>query len=244
MKTAIFGFLMLAAWLIAAPLAGPAVAGAFEDAVSAHERGDYATALRLLRPLADQGNACAQFNLGFMYANGQGVPQDYTEAATWYRRSADKFNADAQYNLGFLYDKGLGVPQDYAEAVKWYRRVADRGHADAQNILGIMHSNGQGVPKDYAEAVKWFRRAADRGYADAQNNLGVMYANGQGVPQDFVQAYKWYTLAAAGSKSLGAEDGEPAVRNRDDVASKMTPAQIEEAQKLARDWKPGSEGPK
>ncbi len=243
-RRAVFAFVMLGAWLAAAIPARPAAAGPFDDAISAHERGDYAAALRLLRPLAEQGNACAQFNLGFMYANGEGVPQDYAAALKWYRRSADQFNPDAQYNLGFLYDKGLGVPQDYAEAVKWYRRVADRGNANAQNTLGIMYSEGRGVPQDHAEAMKWFRRAADQGYADAQNNLGVMYASGQGVPQDFVQAYRWYSLAATGSKSFGVGDGELAVRNRDDVAAKMTPAQIKEAQKLVRDWKPNTKGAK
>ena len=79
---------VLAAWLIAAVLAGTAVAGPFEDAASAFDRGDYATAARLLRPLADQGHARAQYNLGVMYANGQGVPQDATEAVTWYRKAA------------------------------------------------------------------------------------------------------------------------------------------------------------
>ena len=136
------------------------------------------------------------------------------------------------------------MPQDYAEAVKWYRRVADRGNADAQNTLGIMYNEGRGVSQDHAEAAKWFRRAADRNYADAQNNLGVLYVTGQGVPQDFVQAYKWYGLATARARAIGVGDGELAVRNRDDVAAKMTPAQIAEAQKLIRDWKPGADGAK
>ena len=94
-----------------------------------------------------------------------------------------------------------------------------------------MYSEGQGVPQDYAAAVKWYRLAADQGDAYAQYNLGVMYANGRGVPQDYVQAHKWYNLGAvAGDKD--------AIKNRDNVAGKMTPAQIAEAQKLAREWKP------
>ncbi|MSP50530.1 MAG: sel1 repeat family protein, partial [Alphaproteobacteria bacterium] len=88
-----------------------------------------------------------------------------------------------------------------------------------------------GVPQDYAEAVMWYRKAADQGEADAQTNLGINYANGQGVPQDYVQAHKWFNLAAA-------KGNINAVKNRDIVAAKMTPAQIAEAQKLAREWKP------
>jgi TPR repeat protein len=86
-----------------------------EDGVAALKRGDYATALQLLGPLADQGNARAQFKLGVMYYEGQGVPQDYAEAVKWYRRAADQGYADGQGVLGFFYEKGdCGVPQDYA----------------------------------------------------------------------------------------------------------------------------------
>ena len=91
-----------------------------------------------------------------------------------------------------------------------------------------MYYNGQGVLQDSAAAVKWCRLAADQGDDAAQYNLGVMYEKGQGVPQDYVQAHKWWNLAAvAGDKE--------AIKNRDIVAGKMTPAQIAEAQKLARE---------
>ena len=149
----------LAALLLALGLSGAANAGPFDDALAAAKRGDYATAFRFWRPLADQGFPRAQFNLGFMYANGQGVPQNH------------------------------------------------------------------------AEAVKWYRLAADQGNARAQVNLGGMYYTGQGVPQDHVQAHKWFNLAGAD----GDEDGR---KNRDIVATKMTPAQIAEAQRLASEWKP------
>ena len=190
-------FAFLAAWLIAA-FAGPAAAGPFEDAGIAYQRGDYATALRLLRPLAEQGVA------------------------------------GAQYNLGAMYDKGQGVRQDHTEAVKWYRRAAEQGDAEAQSNLGLMYSNGQGVPQDYAEAVKWYRKAAEQGDALAQHDLGFMYAEGNGVTQDYVRAHMWFNLAA----TKGDKD---AVKNRDIMARKMTPAQLAEAQKLAREWQPKPE---
>ena len=115
-----------------------AAAGPAEDAESAYQHGDYALAAQLLRPLAEQGNATAQFNLGVLYANAQGVPQDYQEALKWYRKAAEQGDADAQYNLGVMYDNEQGVPQDYQEALKWYRKAAEQGDADAQNNLGVM----------------------------------------------------------------------------------------------------------
>ena len=98
---------------------GAAAAGPFNDGVAAYERGDYATALRLWRPLAEEGDALAQYNLGLMYGKGEGVPQDDAEAVKWYRLAAEQGFAKAQLNLGFMYARGRGVPQDDAEAVKW-----------------------------------------------------------------------------------------------------------------------------
>ena len=123
------------------------MAGPLEDGEAAYQRGDYATALQIWRPLADQGDAGAQAWLGLMYDNGHGVTQDYAEAARWYRLAAAQGLALAQFNLGEMYYLGQGVPQDYAEAVKWYRLEAVQGNATAQYNLGAMYSLGQGVPR-------------------------------------------------------------------------------------------------
>jgi TPR repeat protein len=120
---------------------GTASAGPVEDGVEAYRRGDYATALRLFRPLADQGIAPAQLNLGLMYSNGDGVPQNYTEALKWFRLAADQGDAAAQSNLGHMYDNG-GVRRDYAEALKWYRLAADQGDGVPPFNLGVMYDNG------------------------------------------------------------------------------------------------------
>jgi tetratricopeptide (TPR) repeat protein len=104
-------------------------AGGVKDtdaAYAAYQKGDYSTALRHLRPLADQGDARAQFVLGVMYAEGQGVPQDYAEAVKWYRRAANHSHAQAQYNLGLSYAKGEGVPQDDVSAHMWFNLAAAR----------------------------------------------------------------------------------------------------------------------
>jgi TPR repeat protein len=104
-----------------------------------------------------------------------------------------------------------------------------------------MYDLGKDVPQDSAEAVKWYGNAADQGNADARHNLGIMYASGQGVAKDYVLAHMWFDLAASRYPSSDREKREKSVRNRDRVASGMTPAQISEAQKLAREWKPKSE---
>jgi TPR repeat protein len=95
--------------------------------LTAAQSGDFATALREWTPLAKQGDADAQFNLGLMYANGQGVPQDYKTAVKWYRLAAEQGFADAQYNLGLMYYNGQGVPQDYVRAHMWYNIAASSG---------------------------------------------------------------------------------------------------------------------
>ena len=228
----------LVAVLLSLGLTAPAIAGRIEDATAAYDRGDYATALQLIRPLAEQGNAIAQYSLGVFYDTGRGVQQDYAEAAKWYRKAADQGEAAAQANLGNMYYNGQGVPRDYAEAAKWTRKAADQGNADAQAGLGGLYYQGRGVPQDYAEALRLLRPLAERGNADAQIKLGIMYEDGNGVPQDYVQAHMWLNLAVAGLPASETSIRNAAVIVRDGVAAKMTPDQIAQAQALAAAWKP------
>ncbi len=138
----------------------------------------------------------------------------------------------AGFDVGVAaYDRG-----DYATALREWRPLAEQGDANAQYNLGLMYRKGQGVSQDDAEAVGWWRKAAEQGNANAQYNLGLMYRKGQGVPQDEAQAYMWFKLAS--STFPPGEDRDRAVKNRDIAAERMTPAQISEAQKLAREWKP------
>ena len=102
-------------------------AGDFQKGVSAYKSGDYATALKEFAALAEQGDADAQFNLGGMYENGQGVPQDYKQAIKWFTRAAEQGMAEAQYNLGVMYANGQGVPQDNVYAHMWSNLAAANG---------------------------------------------------------------------------------------------------------------------
>jgi TPR repeat protein len=194
---------------------------------------DYAAAAGWFRKAAEQGSANAQFNLGSMYLRGQGVTGDYVKAANWYRKAAEQGDAKSQGQLGLMYAGGEGVPQDYAAAMHWCRQAADKGIVAAQWQLGTLYANGQGVAQDFDEAARWSRKAADRGYAKAQLLLGALYNNGEGVPKDYVQSYKWLTLAASRAPASQTNNDNKAASLRDFVATKLTPTEIAEAQKLA-----------
>ena len=127
----------------------------FNKGLTAAQNGDWATALKEWKPLAGQGDADAQYNLGLMYLNGWGVPQDDKEAVYWYKLAAEQGDAKALYNLGVMYEVGEGVPQDDKEAVRWYTLAAEQEHAKAQYNLGVMYALGEGVIKDYVYAHMW-----------------------------------------------------------------------------------------
>ena len=144
--------------------------GDWQDATDAFNRKDYKTVHRLLTPLAEQGDASAQYNLGQMYRKGEGVPLNYKEAAKWYRLAAEQGDASAQFNLGKMYFKAQ-VPLNYKEAAKWYRLAADQGHGSAQNNLGWMYREGEGVPQDYVLAHMWFNLAASNSASNPLEGL-------------------------------------------------------------------------
>jgi V8-like Glu-specific endopeptidase len=132
-------------------LIAPATAAELDDAVTAAHSGDYATALRRLNPLAEKGDARAQFDIGFMHAYGWGFQRNPAEAITWYRKAADQGLAVAQHFLGLAYVNGEGVRGDDAEAARWFGRAAVQGFAQAQFMLGQMTLDGRGVAKDPAQ---------------------------------------------------------------------------------------------
>ena len=162
-KTKFAGLALIAALCggFTSGLTAPGWAG-FDEGVVAYNRGDYATAIREWRPLAKQGVADAQYNLGVMYRKGRGVPQDDAEAVKWYRKAAEQGHAVAPVSLGVMYVRGRGVRQDYAAALQWWRKAAEQGVAGAQNNLGVLYSDGRGVPQDYVQAHMWLTLAASR----------------------------------------------------------------------------------
>lgn len=219
-----------------------------------------------LRKAAELGHLDAQAKIGDRHL----VAEDHAEGMEWLQRAAWHGHAGAQCTLGYVYDKGIepvadragkvwpgrsGVPINYIEAISWYQKSAAQGNTDAQLYLGSLYEIGRstprfidailgrakGIPQNYEEAAKWYRMAAQLGRAAAQLGLGLLTANGHGVAQDNIQAHMWFSLAIGRFEAWDQHRKSEAVKNRDIVAAKMTPAQIADAQKLAREWKPTSE---
>lgn len=237
-KLNLLATLSLAVWVLL--VAVPASAGSLDDAARARQSGDYKKAFKIFKPLAGQGNAIAQYNLGSMYDKGQGVTRDYAEAIKWYRKSADQGEIKAQYNMGGMYQSGVGTARDFKEAIKWYRKAADQGLAEAQYNLGYMYYQGQGVSKDPATSAKWYGKAAEQGLVQAQFNMALMYDKGQGVSKDIVQAYKWFSLTFTRLPSGSHRDKVNTYLNT--LRKKMAPAQVSQAEKLVREWQAQNKG--
>jgi TPR repeat protein len=226
--------LLLIVTAIGAAPTSPVRAGPLEDGLEAYKKGDFDAAVRLLRPLAEQGNPQAEEKLGRMYQRGKGLPKSFERAVEWYRKAAEKGDAAAQGRLGFLYRVGAGVPRDLKLAMEWYRKAAEQGNPLAQVGLGYMLLDGSGEKPDVVAAAGWFTKAAEQGDALAMLALGTLYELGSGVTKDWVQAHKWYALASIDDGEYEQDLFDRAKRAKEELAKQMTAAQIAEAERLAR----------
>jgi uncharacterized protein len=211
-----------------------AMAASLDQAKAAVEAGKFAQAADMYRELAATGDAKAQYNLGLMYARGDGVAENLLDAVKWYRLSAEQGFPEAQYALGVIYfSRNPSVPMDYDEAIKWYRQAAEQGHVRSQLNLGVVYLRGDVVPQDIPQALKWFGLAAAQGDSDAQFNLGNMYLEGEGVPASMVNGYMWIWLAAENPHDA---HGRSAKRKKllMYLEARMTPEQLTQAQTLAQ----------
>jgi TPR repeat protein len=128
-------------------------------------------AIALFETGVKYGHVASMSNLGWLYENGKGVPQDYAKAREWYEKAAAKDNAAAMNNLGGLYENGNGVAQDYAKARELYEKAAAKGFGTPMSNLGWLYENGKGVPQDYAKARELYEKAAAKGNEDAKQRL-------------------------------------------------------------------------
>lgn len=126
------------------------VSAGFDEGARAYNRGDYATALKEFRPVAEKGNALAQYLLGLMYYEGRGVPQDYKEAVKWFRKAAEQGDPGAQFSLGLMYADGNGVPKNYISAHMWLNLAGAKGHKEAVKLRDNLEK--QMTPSQIAEA--------------------------------------------------------------------------------------------
>jgi TPR repeat protein len=183
-------------------------------------------ALKILTADAENGVSEAQVYLGNKLRFGFGAPKDEQKAAEWYRLAAESGNSHAQSILGLMYANGQGVPQDDQEAMKWYRLAAEKKTALDKNE--IYHLAKNNVPS----ALKVLIADAENGIVDAQYILAAMHADGLGVQYDPVLAHMWYNLPALQGDISGASQIKT-------IEKKMSQQQIEQAQEMVRDWRPG-----
>lgn len=240
---------VLAVLILVVSISRPAVAGPFEDADAAERRDDYATAIPIYRSLADRGNVAAQKRLGFFYEIGVGVRQDWLEAAKWYSKAVEAGDESAGASLGHIGRNWRIFTRTNMNPIIYelVEKAAKRGNATAQYSLGVMNYplgdfTFDGSKGNLREALSWYRRAAEQGDFDSQVALGIAYEDGVGVPQDYIEAHKWYNLAV--SRSKYADLRTTYIQRRDALVVKMTPAQVAEAQRLAREWKPMTQSPR
>jgi TPR repeat protein len=255
------GLLFIALFLV-----GPSnVLADYEDGLFASHRGDYLTAFREFRSLAEEGHIKAQLQLGIMYEMGLGIKQDYSEASKWYQKAAIQGDKAAQKRLLEMRKKGLNTTFQPSVPDSWQGNTTK---PQSQYDIGVMYFRGFGVKRDFAIAYRWFFMAANQEHARAQNDLAVLLSKGLGVEQNkSEEAYIWFLRAAeqgfADSQynlgvmlSHGTERGMPqhfvlaymwfeiaaqngilaARNNQVKLAKKMQEDQLEEAKALASRW--------
>ncbi len=225
---------MIKKMAVAAGLIVGLTAPAWADLASgqaSYLRGDYGEAWRELKPLADQGNAEAQYQVGVMYDHGQTVKRSYRTAAQWYERAAQQGHPGAQFNLGFMLYNGSGeeddpVAQNYSAAAAWLTRAAASGIGEAKYMLSNMYLRGDGVDRDFDRAIRLATGAAKKGVPGARYNLGLLLGNSDST-EEVIEAYKWFAL-------LALDHYPGAGANRDRIALRLRPEDIAEGERRAQ----------
>lgn len=207
------------------------------DGDEAWKCGDYREALKILSPLANEGNAVAQYEIAMIYDTG---PQpDREKALALFQKSADQGNPNAEYILSMHYEWGTGVRHDPVEALRLLRDSAEQDHDTSQYFLCDIYRYGpQAMNAHYwgkldvniPEAKKWCQKSAEHGVNEAQVELGKMYRDGVGFPQSFAEAYFWFSLASV--RNLN-----PPIVERDATAALLTSGQIAELKQRVKAWK-------
>jgi len=168
-----------------------------DEGLEAYKNHDYETALREMKPLAEQGNLIAQQMMGDIYAIGGGVKIDNEQAVIWWTKAAENGNPEAQWQLGNAFNAGDRVKRDYAQAITWYRKAAEQGYVSAQfNLANMYTGNYSGIPKDDAQTIYWWQKIADEGSPDSASMLAERYSTGTGVPKDDAKAVHFWRIAA------------------------------------------------
>ncbi len=181
----------------------PAYADALDDARMAYLKGDYATALSVVRPAAEEGNPMAQNLLGDAYDRGNGIKKDAAAALEWWKKAADQNYPKAMYNLGRLSMNGAdGVPQDYLTASEMFTALMQQNYPEAFTNYGLMLEEELIDGATPEQAAQVYQKGVDLGSIHSAHNLANMYREGRGVPEDMAKARELYRLAAQGGLPL------------------------------------------
>ena len=172
-------------------------AASYAEGKQAYLDKDYARALEILKPLAENGDSQAQVTLGIMYDFGHGLAKDPAKAIEWYIKAAEQGIPVVQHDVGVKYFQGQGVEKDYLKAAYWWEQSANAGLADSQFNLGLLYYRGIGLEVDYQKASALFISAAEQDHPHAQYSLAVMYAFGQYLDKNYEHALKWFRKSAA-----------------------------------------------
>jgi len=169
-----------------------AVAGPLEEGHAAFDAQRYAEALRLWQPLAEQGDAEAQYNLALLYKSGLGIKQDERKALEWFHKAARQGMSDAQYNIGVMFYEGKGAYRSEKSAIEWWALAAADGHANAQYNLGVMYGYGIAMARNTQKALELWQAAAEQGHPDAIDALINAYQGHMpGIKADPKLAAHW-----------------------------------------------------
>ncbi len=211
-----------------------------------YRNANYIAAVEILMPLAREGNARAQYAIGFMYQKGRGLPLDKDEAEKWFRKAepglrkkSENGSRAAQHILSVMYRRGYGVEKDEEAAAEWNKRAAQQGHMIAQYNMGWAYANGRGVPWDEKKAIKWYAKAAQKGHPPAALNLGFLYLKGELIEKDNTKAYMWFNIVGAIGKDARIKDKDMrkrAIRAKEWLYERMMLGEINEANRLAKEW--------
>lgn len=194
---------------------------------------DFNKAFEWYQKAASNGLAEAQYKLGMLFGNGDGVPKDSGKAFEWYLKAAMQGHAGAQAELGHSYEYGIGVSKDSAKAVWWYQKAVAQNNVEAEKALGWAYLGGYSlVPKNEAKGIELILKAASQGDDSAQGLIGLQYMRGDFLDKDLVRAYAWMLLSSA-QKNLEA------TKYVDQIEAELSSTQRREGQRLAAEWKIG-----
>jgi len=139
-------------------------ASTLEEGYTAIRSGNLKEGFAILQPLAESGDAEAQYGLAILYKEGWGTEKSPEKSAEFYEKAAVQGHTNAMFYTAAAYQSGEGVSQDYAAAAKWYEQAAAKGHSASMYGLGSLYYNGMGVTRDDVKADTWITKSADAGF--------------------------------------------------------------------------------